>query len=82
MKTNRVSFDKVYDLQEEKIALIKEFEDTYPKENDLRKKNIDSKIQKSKNYELYKLFSELKYYSKRVYTNIEMKKLYKNGWIE
>ena len=56
-------FDKVYDLQEEKIALIKEFNETYPKENEVRK-NIDLKIQKSKNYELYKLFSELKYYSK------------------
>lgn len=56
-------FDKVYDLQEEKIALIKEFEDTYPSENEVRK-NIDLKIQQTKNYELYKLFSELKYYSK------------------
>ena len=62
-KQIEIVFDKVYDLQEEKIALIKEFEDTYPKENEIRK-SIDLKIQKSKNYELYKLFSELKYYSK------------------
>ncbi len=73
-------FDKVYDLQEEKIALIKEFEDTYPKENEIRK-NIDLKIQKSKNYELYKLFSELKYYSKEtLYQYKDEKTLQK--WLE
>ncbi len=56
-------FDKVYDLQESKISLLEEFDRVYPLENEIRK-SIDLKIQKNRDYENYKLFSELKYYSK------------------
>lgn len=56
-------FDEIYKLQENKIKLTKEFEVNYPLENKMRKE-LDIKIAELKNYEIFRLFSEVEYYSK------------------
>lgn len=56
-------FDEIYKLQENKIKLTKEFELNYPLENKLRKE-LDVKIANLKNYEIFRLFSDVEYYSK------------------
>ena len=57
------AFDTIYELEKEKINLKNQFDIDYPIENDIRK-SIDLKIQELKDYELYRLFSDVKYYSK------------------
>lgn len=56
-------FDEIYKLQEIKIELIKDFNIVYPLENKIRK-DLDLKITSLKNYEVYKLFRDVEYYSK------------------
>ena len=56
-------FDEIYKLQENKIKLTKEFEINYPLENKMRKE-LDIKIAELKNYEIFRLFSDVEYYSK------------------
>ncbi|MDY3200513.1 MAG: HD domain-containing protein [Arcobacter sp.] len=57
------AFDTIYELEKEKINLKNQFDRDYPIENTYRK-NLDLKIQELKDFELYRLFSEIKYYSK------------------
>ncbi|MDD3007307.1 MAG: HD domain-containing protein [Arcobacter sp.] len=57
------AFDTIYELEKEKINLKNQFDIDYPIENDIRK-SLDLKIQELKDYELYRLFSDVKYYSK------------------
>ncbi|MGE4383540.1 MAG: HD-GYP domain-containing protein [Arcobacter sp.] len=57
------AFDTIYELEKERINLKNQFDIDYPIENDIRK-SIDLKIQELKDYELYRLFSDVKYYSK------------------
>jgi HD-GYP domain-containing protein (c-di-GMP phosphodiesterase class II) len=56
-------FDEIYKLQENKIRLTKEFEINYPLENKIRKE-LDIKITHLKDYEIFRLFSDIEYYSK------------------
>ena len=57
------AFDRIFELQTEKIRLVAEFKSTYPKEN-LQRKKLEQEILKSNDLELIKVFSDLKYYSK------------------
>ena len=57
------AFDTIYDLEKEKIHLKNQFDKDYPHENNIRK-SLDLEIQELKEFELYKLFSDVKYYSK------------------
>jgi HD-GYP domain-containing protein (c-di-GMP phosphodiesterase class II) len=57
------AFDTIYELEKEKLNLKNLFDRDYPIENDSRK-SLDLKIQELKDFELYRLFSEIKYYSK------------------
>ena len=57
------AFDVIYKLQKEKISLIYQFDIDYPIENRLRKE-LEENILESRNYEWYKIFSAIKYYSK------------------
>lgn len=57
------AFETTYELEKEKISLRNQFDRDYPLENNLRK-SLDLKIQELKDYELYRLFSDVKYYSK------------------
>jgi len=57
------AFDTIYELEKEKINLKNQFDRDYPIENTYRK-NLDFKIQELRDFELYRLFSEIKYYSK------------------
>jgi HD-GYP domain-containing protein (c-di-GMP phosphodiesterase class II) len=59
------AFDSIYLLQENKIDLIRQFNNDYPLENELRKK-LDNEISKLKDFELSQLFGDVKYYSKEV----------------
>ncbi|MFA7086545.1 MAG: HD domain-containing phosphohydrolase [Aliarcobacter sp.] len=56
-------FTEIYKLQEIKIQFKKDFDIVYPLENQIRK-DLDLKIASLKNYEIFKLFSNVEYYSK------------------
>lgn len=56
-------FTEIYKLQEIKIQFKKDFDIVYPLENQIRKE-LDLKIASLKNYEIFKLFSDVEYYSK------------------
>lgn len=56
-------FTKIYKLQEIKIQFKKDFDIVYPLENQIRKE-LDLKIASLKSYEIFKLFSDVEYYSK------------------
>ena len=56
-------FDEIHKLQENKIKLTKDFEINYPLENKIRKE-LDIKIAQLKDYEIFRLFSDVEYYSK------------------
>ncbi|AYJ81124.1 HD family phosphohydrolase [Aliarcobacter cryaerophilus ATCC 43158] len=56
-------FSEIYKLQEIKIQFKKDFDIVYPLENQIRKE-LDLKIASLKNYEIFKLFSDVEYYSK------------------
>ena len=74
------AFDTIYELEKENINLENQFEKDYPLENDIRK-SLDLKIQELKDYELYRLFSDIKYYSKEtLYQYRDEKTL--NKWLE
>jgi hypothetical protein len=78
-KQIEIAFDAIYDLEKDKIDFKNKFDIDYPIENRIRK-SLDLEIQKLKDYELYKLFSEVKYYSKEAlyqYRN----RLTLNKWI-
>ncbi len=66
-------FDTIYELQKNKIELIKKFEVDYPVENKIRK-DLDTKIALLKNYEISKLFSDVEYYSKETLYQYKDKK--------
>ncbi|MBP9490920.1 MAG: HD domain-containing protein [Aliarcobacter sp.] len=66
-------FDEIYKLQEIKIELIKDFNIAYPLENKIRKE-LDSKIASLKDYEIFKLFSDVEYYSKEALYQYKDKK--------
>jgi len=57
------AFDKSYDLQEEKIALMDKFSLAYPKENQMRRK-IEKDILTTRNIKLIHSFGKLEYHSK------------------
>lgn len=74
------AFDTIYELEKENINLENQFEKDYPLENDIRK-SLDLKIQELKDDELYRLFSDIKYYSKEtLYQYRDEKTL--NKWLE
>lgn len=56
-------FTEIYKLQEIKIQFKKDFDIVYPLENQIRKE-LDLKIASLKSYEIFKLFSDVEYYSK------------------
>ena len=56
-------FDTIYEVQTKRLQIKKVFENIYPLENSLRK-TIQKSIWDSKNIQLIKEFSDLKYYSK------------------
>lgn len=74
------AFDTIYELEKEKINLKLQFEKDYPVENNIRK-SLDLEIQELKDYELYRLFSDIKYYSKEtLYQYRDEKTL--NKWLD
>ena len=56
-------FTEIYKLQEIEIQFKKDFDIVYPLENQIRKE-LDLKIASLKSYEIFKLFSDVEYYSK------------------
>ncbi len=74
------AFDTIYELEKNKIYFNNKFNIDYPTENNLRKE-LDLKVAKLKDYELYKIFSELKYYSKETLYQYRDKKTL-DKWIE
>lgn len=74
------TFDTIYELEKNKISLNNKFYIDYPIENNLRKE-IDLEVAKLQDYELYKIFSELKYYSKETLYQYRDKKTL-DKWIE
>ena len=60
-------FTEIYKLQEIKIQFKKDFDIVYPLENQIEnqiRKELDLKIASLKSYEIFKLFSDVEYYSK------------------
>jgi|UPI0005C97B70 HD-GYP domain-containing protein (c-di-GMP phosphodiesterase class II) len=75
-----MSFDKIYNLQLEKIELKSLFLKNYPKENLLREA-LEKDIIKTKNISLIKNFADIKYYSKEVLFQYKEQK-YLDTWIK
>ena len=60
-------FTEIYKLQEIEIQFKKDFDIVYPLENQIEnqiRKELDLKIASLKSYEIFKLFSDVEYYSK------------------
>ncbi|MCT7605839.1 HD domain-containing protein [Aliarcobacter butzleri] len=74
------AFYIIYDLENKKLDLKEEFDKNYPIENQIRKE-LDLKIQELKSYKLFKLFSDLKYYSKETLYQYK-NQITLNKWIE
>lgn len=74
------NFFKTYDLQNKYLKLQKEFNTIYPKENQIRKE-IGRKIDILHDYEIYKLYANIKYYSKETLYQYKDKRTL-NIWIE
>ncbi|MCG3718643.1 HD domain-containing protein, partial [Aliarcobacter butzleri] len=68
------------DLENKKLDLKEEFDKNYPIENQIRKE-LDLKIQELKSYKLFKLFSDVKYYSKETLYQYK-NQITLNKWIE
>lgn len=76
-------FDNIFEMQKRKIELKTLFLQDYPKESLLRK-NIEKEILQTKDLNIIKHFSDIKYYSKEVlfqhkedkYLNILLEKIY------
>ena len=74
------AFYIIYDLENKKLDLKEEFDKNYPIENQIRKE-LDLKIQELKSYKLFKLFSDVKYYSKETLYQYK-NQITLNKWIE
>jgi len=74
------AFYIIYDLENKKLDLKEEFDKNYPIENQIRK-DLDLKIQELKSYKLFKLFSDVKYYSKETLYQYK-NQITLNKWIE
>ena len=70
----------IYDLENKKLDLKEEFDKNYLIENQIRKE-LDLKIQELKSYKLFKLFSDVKYYSKETLYQYK-NQITLNKWIE
>jgi response regulator RpfG family c-di-GMP phosphodiesterase len=57
------AFERIYDIQKEIIDLNLKFQTLYPSENKIRKE-LGKKIESLKNYEIFQLYTDVKYYSK------------------
>ncbi len=56
-------FEEIYNLQLERIDLVKRFQERYPQESRLRN-TIEERVYAKNSKELLKIFSNIKYYSK------------------